>query len=74
MTIFAAAIDLTDEQARLVRRTARLFGMELSEFLAIALESGIAHAQRIKSAELDEPEDEEWPWPGPDTPDAYLPF
>jgi hypothetical protein len=42
---FTASIELTGEEAALVRETAAYFKMELPEFLAAALRGGISHAQ-----------------------------
>jgi hypothetical protein len=42
---FAATIELTEDEAALVRETAAFYKMGLSDFLAGALRSGIAHAE-----------------------------
>jgi hypothetical protein len=42
---FTASIELTGDEAALVRKTAAFYKMKLPDFLAGALRSGIAHAE-----------------------------
>jgi hypothetical protein len=42
---FTATIELTEDEARVVRETAAFYKMKMSDFLAGALRSGIAHAE-----------------------------
>jgi hypothetical protein len=42
---FTASIELTEDEAALVRKTAAYFKMELSAFLSESFRSGLAHAE-----------------------------
>jgi uncharacterized protein (DUF1778 family) len=44
---FTATIELTEDEARLVRDAAAFYKMKLSDFLAGAFRSGIAHAEEM---------------------------
>jgi hypothetical protein len=42
---FTATIELTEDEAALVRKTAAYFKMEMAAFLTESLRSGLAHAE-----------------------------
>jgi hypothetical protein len=44
---FTATIELTEDEARVVRETAAFYKMKLPDFLAGALKSGISHAEEM---------------------------